>query len=118
VPLAEEAHAVLVELGIDVVSAYDVGVAGLHRLTRAVRRLERSSPEIYLVFAGREGALPTVWAGLVRVPVVGVPSSVGYGRGGRGEAALNAMLQSCAPIAVVNIDAAVPRHSSPPRGSR
>jgi pyridinium-3,5-biscarboxylic acid mononucleotide synthase len=108
VPLAEEARAVLEELGVTVVTAYDVGVAGLHRLTRALRRLERSQPEIYLVFAGREGALPTVLAGLVRAPVVGVPSSVGYGRGGRGEAALNAMLQSCAPIAVVNIDAAVP----------
>jgi pyridinium-3,5-biscarboxylic acid mononucleotide synthase len=108
VPLAEEARGVLKELGLRVVTAYDVGVAGLHRLLRAVRRLERATPEIYLVFAGREGALPTVVAGLVGAPVVGVPTSVGYGRGGRGEAALNAMLQSCAPIAVVNIDAAVP----------
>jgi pyridinium-3,5-biscarboxylic acid mononucleotide synthase len=108
VPIAEEARAVLLELGIRVVHAYDVGVAGLHRLLRALRRIERARPRIYLVFAGREGALPTVVAGLVGVPVVGVPTSVGYGRGGRGEAALAAMLQSCAPIAVVNIDAAVP----------
>ncbi len=108
VPLAEEAGAILTELGIRVVTAYDVGVAGLHRLFRAVRRLEARRPELYIVFAGREGALPTVLAGLVRAPVVGVPTSVGYGRGGRGEAALSAMLQSCAPIAVVNIDAAVP----------
>ena len=108
VPLAEEARAVLLELGIRVVRAYDIGVAGLHRLLSAVRRLEAHRPEIYLVFAGREGALPTVVAGLVRAPVVGVPTSFGYGRGGRGEAALNAMLQSCAPLAVVNIDAAVP----------
>jgi pyridinium-3,5-biscarboxylic acid mononucleotide synthase len=108
VPLAEEAAALLAVLGIRVVSAHDVGVAGLHRLLRAVERLERHAPEIYLVFAGREGALPTVIAGLVRAPVVGVPTAVGYGRGGRGEAALTAMLQSCAPIAVVNIDAAVP----------
>ena len=108
VALAEEAGAVLHELGLRTVSAFDVGVAGLHRLLRAVRRLESRDPAIYLVFAGREGALPTVIAGLVRAPVVGVPTSVGYGRGGRGEAALNAMLQSCAPIAVVNIDAAVP----------
>jgi pyridinium-3,5-biscarboxylic acid mononucleotide synthase len=105
---AEEARAVLTELGIQVVSAYDVGVAGLHRLLRAVATLERHRPELYLVFAGREGALPTVIAGLVHAPVLGVPTSVGYGRGGRGEAALAAMLQSCAPIAVVNIDAAVP----------
>ncbi len=108
VPLAEEAAALLTALGIRVVKAHDVGVAGLHRLLRAVERLERQEPEIYLVFAGREGALPTVVAGLVRAPVVGVPTAVGYGRGGRGEAALTAMLQSCAPIAVVNIDAAVP----------
>jgi len=106
--LAEEAHAILSELGIRVLRAYDVGVAGLHRLLRAVEALERHRPELYLVFAGREGALPTVIAGLVHAPVVGVPTSVGYGRGGRGEAALTAMLQSCAPIAVVNIDAAVP----------
>jgi len=105
---AEEARALLAELGLRVVRAYDVGVAGLHRLLRAVETLERRRPELYLVFAGREGALPTVVAGLVRAPVIGVPTSVGYGRGGRGEAALAAMLQSCAPIAVVNIDAAVP----------
>ena len=108
VPVAEEARSLLVALGLRVVYAYDVGVAGLHRLIRALARLERAAPETYLVFAGREGALPTVVAGLVRAPVVGVPTSVGYGRGGRGEAALAAMLQSCAPIAVVNIDAAVP----------
>ena len=108
VPVAEEARALLEELGVRVIHAYDVGVAGLHRLFRALARLERERPETYLVFAGREGALPTVVAGLVRAPVVGVPTSVGYGRGGRGEAALTAMLQSCAPVAVVNIDAAVP----------
>jgi len=108
VPVAEESVAVLDELGVRVVRAYDVGVAGLHRLGRVIGRLERARPSAYLVFAGREGALPTVVAGLVRAPVVGVPTSVGYGRGGRGEAALTAMLQSCAPLAVVNIDAAVP----------
>ena len=108
VACAEEARAVLSELGIRSITAYDVGVAGLHRLLRAVVRLEARHPELYVVFAGREGALPTVIAGLVRAPVVGVPTSVGYGRGGRGEAALGAMLQSCAPIAVVNIDAALP----------
>jgi pyridinium-3,5-biscarboxylic acid mononucleotide synthase len=108
VPLAEEARAILEELGVGVSTAYDVGVAGLHRLLKALRRLERGMPEMYLVFAGREGALPTVVAGLVHAQVVGVPTSIGYGRGGRGEAALAAMLQSCAPLAVVNIDAAVP----------
>lgn len=108
VPVAEECRAVLEAYGVRVLHAYDVGVAGLHRLIRAVRRLERGRPSVYLAFAGREGALPTVLAGLVRAPVVGVPTSTGYGRGSRGEAALNAMLQSCAPIAVVNIDGGVP----------
>jgi pyridinium-3,5-biscarboxylic acid mononucleotide synthase len=108
VPVSDEARAVLLALGLRVVVAHDVGVAGLHRLLRALPRLERHRPEMYLVFAGREGALPTVVAGLVHAPVVGIPTSVGYGRGGRGEAALSAMLQSCAPLAVVNIDAAVP----------
>lgn len=107
-PIAEEARHVLESVGVQVVSAYDVGVAGLHRLQRALRVLERRRPRVYLVFAGREGALPTVVAGLVPAPVVGIPVSTGYGRGGQGEAALNAMLQSCAPIAVVNIDGGVP----------
>lgn len=108
VPLADEARWILEGCGAEVFEAHDVGVAGLHRLQTAVRRLERRRPHVYLAFAGREGALPTVLAGLVRAPVVGVPTSVGYGRGARGEAALGAMLQSCAPIAVVNIDGAVP----------
>jgi NCAIR mutase (PurE)-related protein len=108
VPIAEEAHAVLRSVGVRVVLAHDVGVAGLHRLFPALRRLERARPRVYLVMAGREGTLPTLLAGLVRAPVVGVPTSSGYGRGGRGEAALTTMLQSCAPVAVVNIDGGVP----------
>ena len=107
-PIAEEARHVLESVGVRVATAYDVGVAGLHRLQRALRTIERRRPQVYLVFAGREGALPTVVAGLVPAPVVGVPVSTGYGRGGRGEGALVAMLQSCAPIAVVNIDGGVP----------
>jgi pyridinium-3,5-biscarboxylic acid mononucleotide synthase len=108
IPVAEEAAGVLEAMGATVVRAFDVGVAGIHRLQRALRTIESRRPSVYLVFAGREGALPTVVAGLVRAPVVGVPTSVGYGRGGRGIAALQAMLQSCAPLAVVNIDAGVP----------
>jgi pyridinium-3,5-biscarboxylic acid mononucleotide synthase len=107
-PVAEEARHLLESVGVEVLTAYDVGVAGLHRLDRALRTIERKKPRVYLVFAGREGALPTVVAGLVPAPVVGIPVSTGYGRGGRGEAALNAMLQSCAPIAVVNIDGGIP----------
>ncbi len=106
--VADEAVELLEGSGVDVIAAHDVGVAGLHRLVRALHEIEPRRPRIYLVFAGREGALPTVVAGLVRAPVIGVPTSQGYGRGGRGEAALNAMLQSCAPIAVVNIDGGVP----------
>ncbi|MHB1434740.1 MAG: nickel pincer cofactor biosynthesis protein LarB [Thermoplasmata archaeon] len=108
VAVAEEARAILEAFGVAVLTAYDVGVAGIHRLTRALARIETRAPRAYLVFAGREGALPTVVAGLVRAPVLGIPTSIGYGRGARGEAALTAMLQSCAPLAVVNIDAAVP----------
>ena len=108
VPAAREADELLRAFGVRTVRAFDVGVAGIHRLARALARTEARRPAVYLVFAGREGALPTVVAGLVRAPVVGVPTSVGYGRGGRGEAALVAMLQSCAPLAVVNIDAAIP----------
>lgn len=107
-PVAEEAQAVLEAVGARVVTEFDVGVAGLHRLLRAIARTEAERPELYLVVAGREGALPTVVAGLVPAPVVGVPTSIGYGKGGRGHAALAAMLQSCAPIAVVNIDGGVP----------
>jgi pyridinium-3,5-biscarboxylic acid mononucleotide synthase len=108
VPAAEEALALFEALGVRIVASHDVGVAGIHRLDRALRRMERAHPQVYLIFAGREGALPTVVAGLVRAPVIGIPTSVGYGRGGNGEAALLAMLQSCAPVAVVNIDAAIP----------
>jgi len=129
VPRAEESRAILEALGVRCLHAYDVGVAGLHRLLRSLRRLERERPGVYLVFAGREGALPTVVAGLVQAPVVGIPVSIGYGRGGGGTAALNALLQSCAPIAVVNIDGSVPaalvaarivapRGESPPRRAR
>jgi hypothetical protein len=106
--VAEEVRGVLTSFGADVYHAYDVGVAGLHRLLVALNEAEKAKAEVYVVCAGREGALPTVVAGLVDRPIVAVPISSGYGRGGNGEAALTAMLQSCAPIAVVNIDAGVP----------
>ncbi|MCI4341026.1 MAG: nickel pincer cofactor biosynthesis protein LarB [Thermoplasmata archaeon] len=126
-PVADEAQAILEELGATVLLEHDIGVAGLHRLLSALLRTEARHPQVYLVAAGREGALPTVVAGLVGAPVVGIPTSTGYGRGGRGEAALSAMLQSCAPIAVVNIDGGVPaglfalqllHRRAPPAGTR
>lgn len=105
IPVAEEARVVAEEAGCEVLTSYDVGVAGIHRLFSQVRRMIESNVEVIIVVAGMEGALPSVVAGLVDVPVVGLPTSVGYGVGEGGFTALYAMLQSCAPgIGVVNID--------------
>jgi NCAIR mutase (PurE)-related protein len=90
-------------MGAEVVTAYDVGVAGIHRLFPALEKV--SGADVYVVCAGREGTLPSVVAGLVDKPVIGVPVSTGYGYMGHGQAALASMLQSCAVITVVNIDA-------------
>jgi NCAIR mutase (PurE)-related protein len=100
--VAEEARMVLEELGCEAVSAYDVGVAGVHRVFPALKAM--SDADVIIVAAGMEGALPSVISGLVDVPVIGVPTSVGYGVGRGGTTALNSMLSSCAPVAVVNID--------------
>ncbi|CAN5836519.1 nickel pincer cofactor biosynthesis protein LarB [soil metagenome] len=103
--VAEEAALVAVEMGVEVTQVSDVGVAGLHRLVAPLREVMSAGVEAIVVAAGMDGALPSVVAGLVDVPVIGLPVSVGYGHGGSGEAALMSMLQSCAPgIAVVNID--------------
>ncbi|BDZ69922.1 NCAIR mutase (PurE)-related protein [Methanobacterium petrolearium] len=105
IPVAEEARIVAEEAGCEVITAYDVGVAGIHRLFSQIRRILEEEVKAIIVVAGMEGALPSVVAGLVDIPVIGVPTSVGYGVGTGGFTALNAMLQSCAPgIAVVNID--------------
>jgi NCAIR mutase (PurE)-related protein len=81
----------------------DVGVAGIHRLLAVRDRL--ADADCLVVVAGMEGALPSVVAGLVGVPLVGVPTSVGYGTGAGGLAALLSMLNSCAPgVVVVNVD--------------
>lgn len=100
---AGEAAAVIEEMGIRVHRIEDVGVAGLARTIDALPSLREM--DALVVAAGREGALPTVLAGLVDVPIIGLPVSNGYGHGGAGEAALLGMLQSCTTIAVVNIDA-------------
>lgn len=105
VAVAEEAAGLCRAMGVKTLTYYDVGVAGLHRLAGPLDELRASGAAALVVAAGMEGALPSVVAGLVDVPVIGLPTSTGYGLGGRGEAALLGMLQSCSPgLVVVNID--------------
>ena len=106
-PAADEARVMAEAMGCRVSLVCDVGVAGIHRLVEPLRRLFAEGEEVgaLIVAAGMDGALPSVVAGLAPVPVIGLPTSVGYGAGGGGVAALLSMLQSCAPgLAVVNID--------------
>lgn len=105
IPVAEEAALIAEEMGCRITCIYDVGVAGLHRLLRPLRDLLAEDVDVIIVAAGMDGALPSVVAGLVPVPVIGLPTSIGYGFGGKGVAALLSMLQTCAPgMSVVNID--------------
>jgi NCAIR mutase (PurE)-related protein len=102
-PVASEAQLALHWHGVRCELLLDVGVAGLHRLIAQLERLEQA--QVLIACAGMEGALPTVLAGLVPQPVIGVPVSVGYGVSAGGQAALHGMLASCAPgLSVVNID--------------
>ncbi|HUF51688.1 MAG TPA: nickel pincer cofactor biosynthesis protein LarB [Longimicrobiales bacterium] len=103
VPVAEEAAATARAFGHDVVRLYDVGVAGIHRLLQESQQLQQ--PGVAIVVAGMEGALPSVVGGLTGMPIIAVPTSVGYGAAFGGLAALLAMLNSCAAgVTVVNID--------------
>ena len=103
--IAEEAKVIVEEGGCEAVTSYDVGIAGIHRLFPQIADMINEGVKVMIVCAGMEGALPSVVAGLVDIPVIAVPTSVGYGVGECGRVALDAMLQSCAPgIAVVNID--------------
>lgn len=105
VPVAEQARFIAEEMGCEVIKAFDVGVAGVHRLAGPLRELTGAGVAAIVVAAGMEGALPSVVAGLVSVPVIGLPTSTGYGLGGKGITALLSMLQSCCPgLVVVNID--------------
>ena len=105
IAVAEEAKAVAEAMGCQVITSYDVGVAALHRFMGPLMRMIEEGVDVLVVVAGMEGALPTVVSGLTDVPVIGVPTSVGYGYGGKGEAALMGMLQTCSPgLVVVNID--------------
>jgi pyridinium-3,5-biscarboxylic acid mononucleotide synthase len=102
-PVAEEAAVTAEVMGNDVDRLFDVGVAGLHRLLAHIDRIMTAS--VVIVVAGMEGALPSVVGGLVRRPVIAVPTSVGYGASFGGIAALLGMLNSCASgVTVVNID--------------
>ena len=102
-PVAEEAAITARLMGNSVELIADVGVAGIHRLLAQKRSLQTA--RVLIVCAGMEGALPTVVAGLVNAPVVGVPTSVGYGASFGGVAALLGMLNTCSPnVSVVNID--------------
>ena len=102
-PVATEAAVTAELLGCGVERAFDVGVAGLHRLLDHMPLLRKS--RVLVVVAGMEGALPSVVGGLVEAPIIAVPTSVGYGASFQGLAALLAMLNSCAPgVGVVNID--------------
>jgi len=103
IPVAEEAAVTCELLGCKVSRLYDVGVAGMHRLTSNLKQF--NSANVIIVLAGMEGALPSVVAGLTNKPVIAVPTSVGYGAGFSGIAALLGMLSSCSSgIGVVNID--------------
>lgn len=101
--VADEAASTAMFLGMKVVRFHDVGVAGVHRLLARIDEIRGA--DIVIALAGMEGALPTALAGLVRAPVIAVPTSVGYGVGLGGLIALASMLTTCAPgISVVNID--------------
>ncbi|MCA8960559.1 MAG: nickel pincer cofactor biosynthesis protein LarB, partial [Planctomycetes bacterium] len=104
IPVAEEARVTAEICGSAVTTHYDVGVAGLHRVL--ARRADIASAHAIIVVAGMDGALPSVVAGLAACPVIGVPTSIGYGAAFGGLAPLLTMLNSCAAgLSVVNIDA-------------
>ena len=105
VPVADEARMVAESCGVEVRMEADLGVAGLHRFVAPLSAILDWGADVLVVAAGMDGVLPGLVAGLVALPVIGLPVSTGYGRGGAGEAALLTMLQSCSTgLTVVNID--------------
>ncbi len=105
ISVAEEAATTAEFLGLDVKRYYDVGVAGIHRLINPLKDILGDDVDSIIVVAGMEGALPSVVAGMVDLPVIAVPTSVGYGVSLQGLTTLFSMLQSCSSgVAVVNID--------------
>ncbi|MGD6811074.1 MAG: nickel pincer cofactor biosynthesis protein LarB [Candidatus Bathyarchaeia archaeon] len=108
IPVAEEAKVIAEEMGCTVYTGYDLGVAGIHRLLEPLKDLIIKDVDVIVVVAGREGALVSVVAGMINVPVIAVPTSNSYGFGEKGVSTLMAMLQSCSlGLAVVNIDSGV-----------
>jgi NCAIR mutase (PurE)-related protein len=105
IPIAIEAEVIAKVMGCKVISSYDVGIAGIHRIFTPLSKMIKNGVHVIIVCAGMEGTLPGVVAALVDVPVIGVPISSGYGMGEKGKGALITMLQSCSPgLLVVNID--------------
>ncbi|MGQ0796120.1 MAG: nickel pincer cofactor biosynthesis protein LarB [Nitrosopumilaceae archaeon] len=103
--VAEEARLMCEAMGCTCISSHDVGIAGLHRIFPIIRKMIKEDVDALIVVAGMEGALASIVSSLVDIPVIGVPSSVGYGYGEKGIAALASMLQSCTlGLSVVNID--------------
>ena len=105
VGVAEEARIVSKAMGCEAITSYDVGIAGMHRLFPALKEMFKQEIGAIVVVAGMEGALASIVASMVDIPVVGVHTSIGYGFGANGVGALASMLQSCTlGLAVVNID--------------
>ena len=103
--VAEEAKLMCKSMNCECITSYDIGIAGLHRTFPILKEFVKADVDVIIVAAGMEGALASVVSSMVNVPVIGVPTSVGYGYGEKGIAALASMLQSCAlGLSVVNID--------------
>lgn len=103
--VAEEVRLTCEAMHCNTITSYDVGIAGLHRLFPIIKKFVEEDVDVIVVAAGMEGALASVVSSLVNVPVIGLPTSVGYGYGEKGVAALASMLQSCSlGLSVVNID--------------
>ena len=103
--VGEEARLVCESMNCDCLSSYDVGIAGLHRIFPVMKQFIESEVDVIIVVAGMEGALASIVSSIADIPVIGVPTSIGYGYGEKGVAALESMLQSCSlGLTVVNID--------------
>ena len=105
ISVGEEARLVCESMNCDCICSYDVGIAGLHRIFPVLKQFIESEVDVIIVVAGMEGALASIVSSIADIPVIGVPTSIGYGYGEKGVAALASMLQSCSlGLTVVNID--------------